>query len=245
MFFRKAIFVIHGFAGGTYDLDFLSNYLELDKYFDVFTITLPGHDKLTLNSTDKKEWIEAVEKQTEWLIENGYSSIYVIGHSMGCILACHLAIKYTQIKKLVLISPAFNYFSFIGNSFSLLKGISKTKDVATALKGYGGDDVFSRMVKAPYNAIKNFTELVREHYDDPKKINIPILIIHGNKDKIAPLSSAEYVHENVLSKTNILLIVKGATHNVRASDKTEQICKNAYNFLKYKKLYKYKNRMEI
>ncbi len=245
MFFRKAILVIHGFAGGTYDLEFLSNYLEVDRYFDVFTITLPGHDKLTLYSSNKKDWVDCVEKQTEWLISKGYNTIYLVGHSMGCVLASHLATKYKQIKKVVLLAPAFNYFSFVGNSFSFIKAVSKTKDITTALKGYGGDDIFSRIVKAPYSAIKNFTELVRDHYDDPKDISVPILILHGDKDKIAPLNSAEYVYDSVKSKVDVLMIVKGASHDIKSSDKKDIICNSVYGFLKNNRLFNYKGKIEI
>ena len=45
MIFRKAILIIHGFAGGTYDEEDLANKLELVKNFDVYQFTLPGHNK--------------------------------------------------------------------------------------------------------------------------------------------------------------------------------------------------------
>ena len=49
--FRKAILLIHGFAGGNYDYGSLGNDLELYSNFDVYTFTLPGHDKMII---DKK-----------------------------------------------------------------------------------------------------------------------------------------------------------------------------------------------
>ncbi len=245
MILRKAVLVIHGFAGGTYDIEFLANELEYDKNFDVFTFTLPGHNKLTLANATKEEWTTCVENQIEKLIAHNYSTIYVIGHSMGCVLAGHLAVKYKQVKKIVMLSPAYNYFTFKGNSFSVMKSLSKTKEISLALKDYGKDEVVGRIIKSPYSSIKNFTELVREHYDDPKKINIPILIIHGSKDKIAPINSAEYVHNNVKSKVNILVKVRGATHDIAKSDKIDQIIKLIYNFLKYNKKYYNKEEIEI
>ena len=33
MCFRRAILIIHGFAGGTYDQEYLANYLELERKF--------------------------------------------------------------------------------------------------------------------------------------------------------------------------------------------------------------------
>ena len=45
---RKAVLIIHGFAGGTYDEERLAFYLTMHNY-DVFTFTLPGHDKIFFN----------------------------------------------------------------------------------------------------------------------------------------------------------------------------------------------------
>ena len=50
MLFRKAILLIHGFAGGNYDYDTLGNDLQLYYDFDVYTFTLPGHDKTIIKN---------------------------------------------------------------------------------------------------------------------------------------------------------------------------------------------------
>ena len=36
---KKAVLLIHGFVGSLYDNEYLMNYLELDKKFDVFAYT--------------------------------------------------------------------------------------------------------------------------------------------------------------------------------------------------------------
>ena len=56
MLFKKAVLIIHGFAGGTYDQEDLANYLELNKSFDVFQFTLPGHNR-NLSKVKHEEWI--------------------------------------------------------------------------------------------------------------------------------------------------------------------------------------------
>ena len=53
IFFRKAVLIIHGYAGGTYDLENLSNYLERRCSLDVYSFTLPGHTKLSLKTTKR------------------------------------------------------------------------------------------------------------------------------------------------------------------------------------------------
>ena len=108
MFFKKAVLVIHGFAGGVYDEEKLINYLQLNKSFDVFSYTLPGHEK-NLSKVNYEDWMDKSIEQVEWLIQNNYKTIYVIGHSMGGVIASFLATKYKQIKKIVLAAPAFEY----------------------------------------------------------------------------------------------------------------------------------------
>ena len=108
MIFRRAILIVHGFAGGTYDQEGLANYLELNRNFDVYQYTLPGHQK-NLSEVKSNEWIKSSEDMIEWLISNGYRKIYLIGHSMGGVIATYLASKYKEVKKLVLAAPAFHY----------------------------------------------------------------------------------------------------------------------------------------
>ena len=107
--FRKAVLIIHGFAGGTYDEEKLANFLERHAKLDVYSFTLPGHEKRTFKTVKYQEWIKESEDMLNRLINYGYKDIYLIGHSMGGVIATYLASKYKRVKKLVLAAPAFNY----------------------------------------------------------------------------------------------------------------------------------------
>ena len=80
---KKAILLIHGFAGGAYDYGNLPNDLEFVNNYKVFTYTLPGHDKAIINKVTKDDWIKMSEMQIEKIIKHGYKEIYVIGHSVA------------------------------------------------------------------------------------------------------------------------------------------------------------------
>ena len=58
MLFRKAILIVHGFGGGTYDQEYLTNRLELIKNYDVFNFTLAGHDGLFKSNMTEQDWIK-------------------------------------------------------------------------------------------------------------------------------------------------------------------------------------------
>ena len=228
MLFRKAILIIHGFAGGTYDEEELANYLELNKNFDVFQFTLPGHEK-NLSKVKRKEWIEACEKQVEWLIKNGYNKIYLIGHSMGGVIATYLASKYKEIKKLVLAAPAFHYLNVIKDELNVGKSLQIAPKI---IKDYGSDEVIARMIKFNISVIKEFMELVKDYYDYPKYVTCKTLILQGNKDNLVPISSSEYVYETIKSKDKELVILDGETHDIFRGNKKEEIFKLVENFLR-------------
>ena len=132
---KKAILVIHGFVGSMYDNEYLMNYLEYDNRFKVFARTLPGHDKHdNYQKAEYTEWITFVESWIEEIISMGYKKIYVIGHSMGGILAGYLASKYKEVKKIVFLNAAFHTLNFNQNHSYLIASIGSS--CAAFLAGY-------------------------------------------------------------------------------------------------------------
>ena len=72
---RKAILIIHGFAGGTYDQEILNHELELKWNYDVFTFTLPGHEGMTDRSIKYTEWIEKAEYEIANTCKAAYNPV--------------------------------------------------------------------------------------------------------------------------------------------------------------------------
>ena len=224
---NTAILVIHGFAGGTYDEEDLANYLELNKDFDVFQFTLPGHAK-NLSKVGYEEWIMYSEEKLKWLIYNKYTNIYLIGHSLGGVIATYLASKYTEVKKLVLAAPAFQYLDTLGENVSIKNSIKLAPSI---FKTYGGGELFSRFLKLNITSTKEFTGLIKKYYECPKKIACPLLIIQGKNDDVVPISSSMYVYENVKSKRKSIVFADGVTHDVFRSKKDEEIFPLVKDFL--------------
>lgn len=228
MLFRKAILIVHGFAGGTYDEEALANYLELNKFYDVYQFTLPGHEK-NLSKVKYSEWISASEKQIEWLINKGYNKIYLLGHSMGGVIATYLASKYSEVKKLVLAAPAFQYLDVIKDNLNVTKSLKMTPKV---IKTYGGDEIVARLLKLSPSAIKEFMTLIKKYYNYPKEIECPILLIQGKNDNLVPLTSVKYVYDSVKSKEKKLVYVNFLTHDIFRSNRNKEIYKLVEDFYK-------------
>lgn len=238
---RKAVLIIHGFASGTYDMEVLANQLQLCSNFDVFSFTLPGHNKMVLTGVNRDAWIKSSEEHLSMLIKYGYKKIYVIGHSMGGVIACYLASKYKEVKKLVLAAPAFRYLVFKKDKFKL---IDSMKELPSIFKDYDHSDIISRIVKVPLPITTEFMNLVKENFDTPKKISIPTLILYGTEDKIVPKTSVDYVYENIQSKVKILVLLKDVTHDIYLGKRKEDAIMVTKKFLCNRYPFSYQQKIE-
>lgn len=231
MLFRKAVLIIHGFAGGVYDEESLQYKLNPNWNLDVYNFTLPGHQQNLANDVSYQDWIDSVNSHIEYLINQGYKSIYVVGHSMGGLLAVHAAVKYKEVKKLVLAAPAFQYLDEDEKLVDKLDSL--IKNGVNIIKTYKGKEIISRMLKVSIPMIKEFTKIVEISQDLPNKISIPTLIIQGKDDEIVPPTSSEYVFERLKGK-KWLIYLGGTSHELFNSPQQDIINQEIEKFLKEK-----------
>lgn len=229
--FRKAVLIVHGFAGGTYDQEILNHELELVWNYDVFTFTLPGHEGITDRNIKYEEWIEKAEYELNYLLDNGYTSIYLIGHSMGGVIAGYLASKYKQVKKLVLVAPAFRHYGFEDGTFSLKNVVVKGNKI---IDQYGFKMVANRFLKLPTSYVTEFRKLVKANQETCKDIHIPTLIFRGTEDEIVPEDSINLIYEQIDNKYKKVIHLEGITHDVFRESLKYQASEMIKDFLKCK-----------
>lgn len=228
MLFRKAVLIIHGFAGGTYDQEALAFHLELNKLFDVYQFTLPGPN-VSLSKVKYQEWIKACEEKIEYLINNGYKNIYLVGHSMGGVISTYLASKYKEVKKLVLLAPAFHYLNVVNEDFNVKESIKQIPKIIVSYK----KEIIGRALKLDVSATKELVELVKKYYDIPKEVYCPTLILQGKEDHVVPTSSSEYVYDKLGSNIKKLIYINDVDHEICNSIRKEEVNKVIEEFLKY------------
>ncbi len=225
MIYRKAILIIHGFAGGTYDQEPLLYHLQPMLKFDVYTFTLPGHRTNLSSNVTYQDWIDSVDNKINYLKSKGYKQIYLLGHSMGGLLATIAANKHKEVKKLVLVAPAFKFLSLTGEN-TFIKAI---KNGPSIIKTYKGKEVFSRFLKVSFSQLKEFEKLVELSEVEPNKLSIPTLIIQGTSDNLVPYQSSENIYDKIRSN-KWLLEVTNVTHDVFDGVMVEEICEEIKTF---------------
>ena len=229
--FRKAVIIIHGFTGNLYDNEYLMNYLELDSSFDVYAETLPGHNHDRFSDASVAEWKKSVDNEIKSLIEHGYHTIYLVGHSMGGILASYLASKYNEVKKVVFVNAAFDYLNFKQNKEDI-----KDKD----LKKYS--HLWQKALRTSPFMVNEFRKMVKESSKYLKSVNCETLILRSVRDEIIPYEVGNVIYDNIVTNNKYITDIKDASHVVLSSDKKELVSEYIKLFLKggrkWKKNYK-------
>ena len=235
-YFRKAILIVHGFTGSLSDHEILANDLETVSHFDVYSWTLPAHDKHIINKVKYTDWIEAVDNQLEFLINKGYQRIYIVGHSMGGLLSGYAASKYPQIKKIVFLSAAYDYFSKEQYKEDFQSGeMFRDGDASYRNLGY-------KLLKVPFTTMIQFRILVKKYKGYIKKVTQEALVIHGNKDEVVPYSAMNLIKANISSKKVTYTTIIDGRHVLLRGRKKEELSNYIKIFLiggrKWKKMKK-------
>ena len=202
---RRAVLIIHGFVGSLYDNEYLMNYLNLDCKFDVFSRTLPGHHRSdNYQKTNYQDWLRFCDMWISEIISYGYKDIYIIGHSMGGILAGYLGSKYKEVKKIVFINAAYYYLNLKQNKIDIINN----KDYKDYI------EVFERVVHTSIPFFLEFTKVVKNEQYNLNKIYKECLVLQSNEDQVVPIENGIKIMENIKSNNKYLTYLDRERHGI-------------------------------
>lgn len=221
--------IIHGYTGGPYELGPLTNYLKEHTNWEIKVPILPGHGrKLDLKDVSHKKWIIAAENTLKQLKEKN-DEIYIIGFSMGGMIAAYLAAKY-KVDKLVLLATSGKYLSFKQISVDI------GEIIADKFRGELGKNQLyihyrRKLGAVPFKANIEFLKLVRFTRQYLKNIESPVLIAQGQQDGMVPAKTAYYLDKEITSKRKEVVFFDRSKHLICLGDDKDTLNKMIYNFL--------------
>lgn len=202
--------MIHGFTGGPYEVKPLAQYLQKKTDWIVKVPVLPGHgEQLQLEDVTYDIWIETAEKKIQTMMEV-CDEVYVIGFSMGGMIAAYLAANY-DVDRLVLLATARKYISFkrlsryIGQLIG--EGFKGTLDDNKLYSHYR-----SKIKMVPFRANIEFMKLVNETRRHLEDVESPVLIAQGKQDMIVPASAATYLDKEIGSDYKEVILFEQSNH---------------------------------
>ena len=223
---KKAVLFIHGFSAKKEDNQAFVDFMKEKRRINFYTFILPGHDTRRMGKATYQEWIQASERELKEILKT-HNRVTIVGHSMGTILAVYLAIHYSEVEKLILISPAYVYGNIEQNAKDFKKLIKHeiNLDVGTGFEG-----ILYKIIHVPFLEFLEYKKLVKYNEKNVSKVVCPTLILHGIQDNIVPLHSSLYVY-NELSCEKHLTLLENVRHQVFKSKKSKLISDYIYNYI--------------
>ncbi|MFP7494998.1 alpha/beta fold hydrolase [Terribacillus saccharophilus] len=224
------ILCIHGFTGGTYEVEPLTKHLLHHTEWKVEAVALPGHgeaDELALHNVGHKEWIKAAEQAYERLASE-CSRIYVIGFSMGGMIASHLAAKYGA-DKLVLLSASGKYLNW------KLLTLEAWEYMKTHMSGDIIEDLNmlrkQKKGKIPLRAFLEFKKCVDYTKKSLPAVSCPVFIVQGIQDSMVPHRTVNYLNKHLGSRNQRMVLFDESKHLICLGPDIDQICTQVEEFL--------------
>lgn len=222
---------IHGFTGGPYEVAPLAAYLRSHTDWQVEVISLPGHgETLHLKNANHEEWIQAAEEAMKKL-DQLCDKIYLVGFSMGGMIASYLSAKYPKSSKLVLLSASGKYLNY--------KQLTKEwLELAMAgLKGEWKDNFLFQQYKrklkpgvVPLKALLEFRKCVNFTTPYLHEVRCPVLIAQGLQDSMVPFKTAHYLEKEIPAKTEVVFFEK-SKHLICLGDDKDDLNESVFSFL--------------
>src|SRR5699024_4394200 len=202
--------ILHGYTGGQYEIEPLRAYLSERTDWKIEVPILMGHgEELRLEEASHEIWLEEAGEALEKLRAE-CETVYVIGFSMGGMIAAYLAATQ-KIDKLVLLSTARKYLSFKYLSYYIAEMIGD----GFKRKLHENEHFvhfISKFAEIPLKANIEVMRLVNRTKDYLKDITTPVFIAQGQKDEMVPFKTAYFLEKEIGSEHKEIVFFEQSDH---------------------------------
>ncbi len=252
------LFCVHGFLeNGVESFEFFQEELKDHNISNYYLTNLQGHSTdEDINTFNYKLCLTQVEEEYKHY-KDRFDETYLIGFSMGGVIAAHLASTFGA-EKLVMVSPAFKYgqgnqmIKDVVSLFSKAREVGKIPSAKEILNmsreqrmvnlqdfvneeytglGASYEDFIYRLGKVTTNTLINFTRLVATVKKSLKLEGIPTRIYHAEYDELVPVSSSLYIFSLIKSDDKRLNLLAGVHHRILSSKRKDEVIPEIINFL--------------
>ena len=203
---KPVIICIHGFGKRRTD-EFIPLYENLKNDYEVIMPELYNQQFV-----DDRIWHNWVSRAEEKIIEakNNHREIILIGFSMGGVIASYLASKF-EIKKLILLAPAFEYIS-VQTASSAINHVVKKKP-----------ETISKYIPLPKEFTDTFINVVDNCKKGIEKISCPVLFIADMDDEVIPYSVSLKYYKKVPHERKRCVILAEGQHRLLDDEKAGNV----------------------
>ena len=227
---NSACYIIHGYTGSTFEMHGLGKFLASNGFTAVGEL-LPGHGTSVkdCNSKSYRDWIDAVEKGYDQLARE-FQEVFVIGFSMGCTLAFHLALT-RNVPGLVIMAPAMYKFKSRKVYFSPI--VCHFKEYEVKRFKTPSDDQLPKFGYSvyPLKAGREVLKLTFRIRRQLHKVMAPAIVMHSTADISAPYENGPRVYDAVGSEDKQFITFNRSTHMLMYDRDKEAVWDATFQFV--------------
>ena len=223
---KTGCLIIHGFGGSLEDIKPLAAVLKENGYL-ISCPQLKGHTgkRKDLKGVKYQEWIDSAEEDLKTLLTS-CEKVYLIGFSMGGLIAVNLACKY-NIAGIVTLNTPIYYWDIPKILSNIYRGIVN-RDLRK-MKFY-----LKASLSFPLSALFNFRLLLAKTKPLIKNVKCPAFIGQALDDDTVRKSSAEFIYRHISTKKKTLKFYKNSGHLILWSKESLQVIQDVRGFLDQK-----------
>lgn len=192
-----AVLMFHSLTNTPFTMYYLANTLYKEGY-TVYAPCFSGHQHERILDTLKasvSDWIQDGIKALDFLAENDYDKIIVIGESLGGVVAIKLLIDYPKVDRgIILSTPSFAEWHHQG-----IYDEVKDRVYKNARKGLVPNE--DKEIQAAHSKLKriltDLNKTINELTEAHSQIQQPVLIGHADEDSIVPVSLAKRLNQSI------------------------------------------------
>lgn len=225
------VLLLHGFTGATRDVRPIGEALHADGLTaHGVRLAFHGAHGPDLNRAHWRDWYASALDGYHLLHQN-CERVFVIGLSMGGMLALRLALEQPLAGVVTLSMPTYLYYQragwrarFAGLYGALFPFI--VKENASRVDYTAGYPVF------PTLAVQQFFNLMKEMDPLLPRITAPVLLVHSRADDFIPPENMLYVHSRLTSAPREMFWLERSEHVVTRSGEMNVLLARLREFIR-------------
>jgi len=243
--------MLHGFMGSPYSSRPMAEYLAAQG-IAMHCPLLPGHghwpDKLYKAS--RQSWLDETEEAYHQ-IRGMVDKLFIIGHSMGTVMAGHLINKYQDFGGLVMLTPLYDipdkrlsvmpylqyvmpwfYPHMLGSMKELMRQRMLDFDPTLDLDDPEVQKNIPKMTRVPTSGLAQMVQMVKYGRQFWSKLDLPTLIFQGGDDPAVPPETMTKIYNMLPSQDKHLQTFPEAGHELMRPFEPvhEQVWRMIYEF---------------